>query len=242
MHTNSVRCRILADLMHTNSVLLCRIFADLIIPILCCADYSQTLCTHCAEQISVNQNVAARAAGARWRRRAPTGGGRRRPPVLSPTASPGMAKRRPGKAKRRPRKAMRRPGNAMWRPGKAMRRPGKAKLGAAPPGKAKLYACPRSKCSCPLQRRRRVRQGYNLFPPPAPPSSHDAHRAGRAGDREGSKRAGGRSAPRQAWETREVARGLGPILCACVVTSPNACVRAGVGGESGGGEGGPVDK
>ena len=142
MHTNSVRCRILADLMHTNSVLLCRIFADLIIPILCCADYSQTLCTHCAEQISVNQNVAARAAGARWRRRGPTGGGRRRPPVLSPTASPGMAKRlpgkaklRPGKAKRRPGKATRRPGNAMWRPWKAMRRPGKA---MRRPGKAKL--------------------------------------------------------------------------------------------------------
>ena len=176
MHTNSVRCRLLADLMHTNSVLLCRIFADLIIPILCCADYSQTRCTHCAEQISVNQNVEARAAGARWRRRGPTGGGRRRPPVLSPTASPGMAKRRPGKAKqrpgkakRRPGKAKRRPGKAMRRPGKAMRRPGKVKLGTAPPGKAKLYACPRSKCSCPLQRRRCVRQGYNLFPPPAPP-------------------------------------------------------------------------
>ena len=29
MHTNSVRCRLLADLMHTNSVLLCRILADL---------------------------------------------------------------------------------------------------------------------------------------------------------------------------------------------------------------------
>ena len=73
MHTNSVRCRLLADLMHTNSVLLCRIFADLIIPILCCADYSQTLCTHCAEQISVNQNVAAaaRAAGAHRGRQAP---------------------------------------------------------------------------------------------------------------------------------------------------------------------------
>ena len=29
MHTNSVRCRLLADLMHTHSVLLCRILADL---------------------------------------------------------------------------------------------------------------------------------------------------------------------------------------------------------------------
>ena len=29
MHTNSVRCRLLADLMHTNFVLLCRILADL---------------------------------------------------------------------------------------------------------------------------------------------------------------------------------------------------------------------
>ena len=29
MHTNYVRCRLLADLLHTNSVLLCRIFADL---------------------------------------------------------------------------------------------------------------------------------------------------------------------------------------------------------------------
>ena len=222
MHTNSVRCRLLADLMHTNSVLLCRILADLMhTNSVLCRLFADSM--HTLRRASVIQNVAARAAGARWRRRGPGGGGGRRPPVLSPTASPGMAKRRPGKAKLR-----RRPGKAMWRPGKAMRRPGKAKLGAAPPGKAKLYACPRALevlLPAATAAPRALRQGYNLFPPPAPSSSHDVHRVGRAGDREGSKRAGGRSAPRRAWETRDVARGLGPILCACVVTFPNACVR-----------------
>ena len=234
MHTNSVSCRLLADLMHTNSVLLCRLLADLMhTNSVLCRLFADSM--HTLLRASVIQNVAARAAGARWRRRGPGGGGGRRPPVLSPAASPGTAKRRPGKAKRRPGKATRRPGKAMRRPGKAkrrsgkaMRRPGKAKLGAAPPGKAKLYACPRALevlLPAATAAPRALRQGYNLFPPPAPSSSHDVHRVGRAGDREGSKRAGGRSAPRRAWETRDVARGLGPILCACVVTFPNACVR-----------------
>ena len=152
MHTNSVRCRLLADLMHTNYVLLFRILADLMhTNSVLCRIFADSM--HTLRRASVIQNVAARAAGARWRRRGLGSGGGRRPPVLSPAASPGTATRRPGKA-------MRRPGKAKRRSGKAMRRPGKAKLGAAPPGKAKLYACPRSKCSCLLRRRRRVRQGY----------------------------------------------------------------------------------
>ena len=167
MHTNSVRRRLLADLMHTNSVSLCRILADMMhTNSVLCRLFTDSM--HTLLRASVIQNVAARAAGARWRRRGPGGGGGgRRPPVLSPAASPGTAKRRPRKATRRPGKATRRQGKAMRRPGKAkrrsgkaMRRPGKAKLGAAPPRKAKLYACPRSTCSCLLRRRRRVRQGY----------------------------------------------------------------------------------
>ena len=229
MHTNSVCCRLLADLMHTNSVLLCRILADLMhTNSVLCRLFADSM--HTLRRTNQCQSKCRSSCGG-----GPAGGGRRQPPVLSPTASPGMAKWRPGKAKRRPGKATRRPGKAMRRPGKAkrrsgkaMRRPGKAKLGAAPPGKAKLYACPRALevlLPAATAAPRALRQGYNLFPPPAPSSSHDVHRVGRAGDREGSKRAGGRSAPRRAWETRDVARGLGPILCACVVTFPNACVR-----------------
>ena len=138
MHTNSVRCRILADLMHTNSVLLCRIFADLIIPILCCADYSQTLCTHCAEQLSVNQNVAARAAGARWRRQAPASCAKphRFARDGETAAREGEAAAREGEAAAREGHAAAREGEAATREGHAAAREGEAGGGAAREGEA----------------------------------------------------------------------------------------------------------
>ena len=197
MHTKSVfLCRILPDLMHTNSVL-CRILADSM---------------HTLRRAGVIQNIAACAAGARRRRRAP--------------ASCAKPRRfaRDGEAAAREGEAAAREGDAAAREGDAAAREGEAAVreGDAAPGKAKLYACPRALevlLPAATAAPRALRQGYNLFPPPAPSSSHDVHRVGRAGDREGSKRAGGRSAPRRAWETRDVARGLGPILCACVAES-----------------------
>ena len=140
MHTNSVCCRLLADLMHTNSVLLCRIFADLIIPILCCADYSQTLCTHCAEQISVNQNTA----GARWRRQAPAS-------CAKPHrfARDGETAAREGEAAAREGDAAAREGDAAAREGHAAAREGEAGGGAAREGEAvRLSARARSAPAC----------------------------------------------------------------------------------------------
>ena len=141
MHTNSVRCRILADLMHTNSVLLCRIFADLIIPILCCADYSQTLCTHCAEQISVNQNTA----GARWRRQAPAScakphrfarDGETAAREGEAAAREGEAAAQEGDAAARECHVAAREGDAAAREGDAAAREGEAGGGAAREGEA----------------------------------------------------------------------------------------------------------
>ena len=220
MHTNPVfLCRILADLMHTNSVL-CRLFAD--------SMHTLRRTNQCQSKCrSTCGGRPLAAAGARRRRRAPASCAKPRRFARDGEAAAreGEAAAREGDAAAREGDAAAREGEAAVREGDAAAREGEAGGGAAREGEAVRLSALEVLLPAAAAAPRALRQGYNLFPPPAPSSSHDVHRVGRAGDREGSKRAGGRSAPRRAWETRDVARGLGPILCACVVTFPNACVR-----------------
>ena len=75
----------------------------------------------------------------------------------------------------------------------------------------------------------------SLSTPRPPPQARLMMSTGWAGPRirrDRNEQRGKCSAPRRALETREGARGLGPILC--------ACVRLGLGGEAGKGGGGAM--
>ena len=181
MHTYSVFCRPNADLMQRKSVRI--------------AESLQTLCTHCAEQISV---IRMPQLG---RRGPPAAGAGPNPVHCHAKLWPRDATRRPGEAKQR---------QATWQPWKAKRggsrgrrRPGRrsctpVRARRAPACGDGCAACVRDGDGCAACVRDTLISSGFRHPTP-PPSSHDEYRAGRARDREESKRAGGeRSAPRRA--------------------------------------------
>ena len=152
MHTNYVRCRLLADLLHTNSVLLCRISADLMHTnsVLCriFADSMHTLrrtnqCqSKCRSSCGGGQLAAA---GARRGRQAPAScakphrfarNGEAAAREGEAAALEGEAAAREGDAAAREGDAAAGEGNAAAREGDAAAREGEAGGGAAREGEA----------------------------------------------------------------------------------------------------------